>query len=104
MFKIVLLGLVISQGAILVAMDKKPESPRSPRRNLLSYSAELLRKSNDALGKKTAAILISTPKGTEKSDGGVYYKYPGSHSPVESWVPYYDYGNEKSSPWSSDCP
>ena len=105
MFKMVLLGLVISHGAILVAMEKGPDSPRilkdllHQKRTSLNGSAELRLKKEQELKKKTAALLIPTPK-TDNAGGGVYYRYPGSHSPVECLIPSdygYDFGR-------SDCP
>jgi hypothetical protein len=104
MFKMVLLGLVISHGAILVAMERSPDSPRilealfHQKRTSLNGSAELRLKGQESK-KKTAALLIVTPK-TNNVGGGVYYKYPGSHSPVEYLIPAdygYDFGR-------SDCP
>jgi len=100
--RIVLLGFVVSQGTILVAMEKKPESPQSPRRHLLSCSAEL-RKSNDQLRKETLPIQISSSK-NRVAISMCYNNHCGSRSPVEYWIPYHYESTEKSSVWQSDCP
>ena len=79
----VLLGLIVSQGFHAVAMEKKAESPRTPRRNQLSCSSEL--KIEEDLIKKVAALSMSAERRKEKSITPInmYYAYPGSSSPVE---------------------
>lgn len=102
--RMILLGLVISHGAILVAMQKEPKSPRgiqSSRRPLLSCSAEL-RKSNDQLKKETMPIQISISK-NQVAVGMCYNHHCGSRSPVD-YIPYCSELHDKISYGHSDCP
>lgn len=68
-WRMVMLGLVVSQGFSIVAMEKGAESTR---RTPLSLSAELI--------KKTVALKI---RAEEKPD--MYYSSPCGGSPERCW-------------------
>ena len=75
--RMILLGLVIFQGSTVVAMEKRVDSPRTPRSNPLSCSAEARR--DGEIIKRTAALKISVEMRKEEkiSQSKTYYDYCG---------------------------
>ena len=70
--RIVVLGLVVSHGAGLVAMDKNNKNTENPVRNPLSCSAEM---------RKTAALQIALEEKIEAQNR--YYLHCGANAKVE---------------------
>ena len=71
---VLLLGLIVSQGSLVVAMEKV-ESPRTPQRNL-ACSTEARE-----ICKKTTALNVSAEKRRREekgADSNVYHPYCGS--------------------------
>jgi len=104
-WRMIVLGLVFSQGAYIVAMDKKTESPRTPRRNPLSCSAEA--RNEGELIKRTAALKISVEIRKEEKQklSGLCYEYCGGRSlSPQDLSPGLPYGSDGSGFYGSDCP
>lgn len=99
-YQVILLGMFVFCGINLAAMQ--PET---------LVAAKLVCKANgEKSGKQVKIETVSTQANGQQATAPVqiqaptvvngYYRYPGSHSPVESWIPiYHHYGD-----YSPQCP
>lgn len=84
--QLIVLGVVVLQGAVLSGMDKELKSPRSLEKEQLVVALQIADeiKKEQGLKNKTQAMPIPSARPNNFST----LKYPGNHSPVEmGWIP-----------------
>lgn len=103
-WRAILLGLVISQGFSIVAMEEKSKSPRTPQRNVLSCSAEV-RKEGELM-QRAAALRVSAEvrKEEKRAQSSMYHQYCGGGFSPQDLSPGLPYDYVMSSCYRSDCP